>query len=272
MFLTRVFDTCVFHTCFAGRSPQVVNYDAPRAPDDYVHRVGRTARAGRRGVAVTLVAQRDVRRVVAAHAGVREHAAGHAQRVRDAGGEGGADGAGGTRLFAGIISRARIAEILASPSVTENEASGHVRINRQPKYTPGSATPAVAVAKPPSSAGGGAPAPATPASTPGGELSRTPPLLTPALASGDAYSYDARRLGDLAALDVLLPELQLPIEPFELSSPVLGERERSGRGGGSASFPPRPPRVVRAAGAGVRTTTSRAARTRTAGPRRRRTP
>ena len=41
----------------------VVNYDAPRAPDDYVHRVGRTARAGRRGVAVTLVAQRDVRLV-----------------------------------------------------------------------------------------------------------------------------------------------------------------------------------------------------------------
>ena len=58
-----------------------------------------------------------------------------------------------------------------------------------------------------------------------------------ALASGDAYSYDARRLGDLAAFDVLLPELQLPIEPFELSSPVLGERERSGR---KLSPPPLP--------------------------------
>ncbi|KAF2403600.1 ATP-dependent RNA helicase-like protein dbp8 [Trichodelitschia bisporula] len=38
----------------------VVNYDVPRDPDDYVHRVGRTARAGRGGDAVTFVGQRDV--------------------------------------------------------------------------------------------------------------------------------------------------------------------------------------------------------------------
>ena len=38
----------------------VINYDVPRNPDDYIHRVGRTARAGRRGDAVTLVGQRDV--------------------------------------------------------------------------------------------------------------------------------------------------------------------------------------------------------------------
>ncbi|GES58436.1 dead box ATP-dependent rna helicase [Aspergillus terreus] len=43
----------------------VVNYDVPRNPDDYVHRVGRTARAGRRGEAVTLVGQRDVQLVLA---------------------------------------------------------------------------------------------------------------------------------------------------------------------------------------------------------------
>lgn len=38
----------------------VINYDVPRDPDDYIHRVGRTARAGRKGEAVTLVGQRDV--------------------------------------------------------------------------------------------------------------------------------------------------------------------------------------------------------------------
>jgi len=38
----------------------VVNFDVPRDPDDFVHRVGRTARAGRAGEAVTFVGQRDV--------------------------------------------------------------------------------------------------------------------------------------------------------------------------------------------------------------------
>ena len=38
----------------------VVNWDCPRKPDDYVHRVGRTARAGRGGVAVTVVTEKDV--------------------------------------------------------------------------------------------------------------------------------------------------------------------------------------------------------------------
>lgn len=43
----------------------VINFDVPRNPDDYVHRVGRTARAGRTGEAVTLVGQRDVELVLA---------------------------------------------------------------------------------------------------------------------------------------------------------------------------------------------------------------
>lgn len=38
----------------------VINYDVPRNPDDYIHRVGRTARAGKKGEAVSLVGQRDV--------------------------------------------------------------------------------------------------------------------------------------------------------------------------------------------------------------------
>jgi ATP-dependent RNA helicase RhlE len=36
--------------------PVVVNYELPNVPEDYVHRIGRTARAGRSGLAVSLVA------------------------------------------------------------------------------------------------------------------------------------------------------------------------------------------------------------------------
>lgn len=38
----------------------VINYDVPHDPEDYVHRIGRTARANRDGQAVTLVSQRDI--------------------------------------------------------------------------------------------------------------------------------------------------------------------------------------------------------------------
>ena len=38
----------------------VINYDVPTDPRDYVHRVGRTARAGRGGQAITVVTQFDV--------------------------------------------------------------------------------------------------------------------------------------------------------------------------------------------------------------------
>ncbi len=35
--------------------PHVVNYDMPNVPEDYVHRIGRTARAGQQGHAISLV-------------------------------------------------------------------------------------------------------------------------------------------------------------------------------------------------------------------------
>ncbi len=41
----------------------VVNYDMPYAAEDYVHRIGRTARAGRRGMAVSLVTPEDAKGV-----------------------------------------------------------------------------------------------------------------------------------------------------------------------------------------------------------------
>lgn len=48
----------------------VINYDVPRDPDNYIHRVGRTARAGRAGEAVTFVGQRDVDLILAIEARV----------------------------------------------------------------------------------------------------------------------------------------------------------------------------------------------------------
>jgi len=50
--------------------PQVVNYELPHVPEDYVHRIGRTARAGGSGRAVSLVAPdetgmlRDIERLL----------------------------------------------------------------------------------------------------------------------------------------------------------------------------------------------------------------
>ena len=38
----------------------VINFDICRDPDDYIHRVGRTARAGKKGEAVTFVTEHDV--------------------------------------------------------------------------------------------------------------------------------------------------------------------------------------------------------------------
>lgn len=41
--------------------PMVINYDLPRAAEDYVHRIGRTGRAGAQGEAVSLVAAEEMR-------------------------------------------------------------------------------------------------------------------------------------------------------------------------------------------------------------------
>ena len=40
--------------------PHVVNYELPNVPEDYVHRIGRTGRAGATGIAVSLVAPDEV--------------------------------------------------------------------------------------------------------------------------------------------------------------------------------------------------------------------
>jgi len=40
--------------------PQVINFDIPHSPEDYVHRIGRTGRAGLTGEAISLVAPDDM--------------------------------------------------------------------------------------------------------------------------------------------------------------------------------------------------------------------
>ena len=51
----------------------VVNYDMPREPDIYIHRVGRTGRIGEKGLAVSLVSNYDmgILRQIEAHARIR---------------------------------------------------------------------------------------------------------------------------------------------------------------------------------------------------------
>ena len=43
----------------------VINFDIPRYPDDYIHRVGRTARAGRDGMSISFVSANDVKLIEA---------------------------------------------------------------------------------------------------------------------------------------------------------------------------------------------------------------
>ncbi len=39
--------------------PCVINYDLPRSPNDYVHRIGRTGRAGEQGLVISLIAHHE---------------------------------------------------------------------------------------------------------------------------------------------------------------------------------------------------------------------
>ena len=57
---------CLIATNVAARGldiddiSHVINYDVPTTPDEYLHRVGRTARAGRTGIAITLITPAEI--------------------------------------------------------------------------------------------------------------------------------------------------------------------------------------------------------------------
>ena len=55
----------------------VINYSLPQNPENYVHRIGRTARAGNEGIAVTFVTPSEKRKFFiiknASNAGIKEH-------------------------------------------------------------------------------------------------------------------------------------------------------------------------------------------------------
>ncbi|ONK59692.1 uncharacterized protein A4U43_C08F9360 [Asparagus officinalis] len=50
----------------------VINYDIPRDPPDYLHRVGRTARAGRGGLSISFITQNDIDLIHAIEAEVKK--------------------------------------------------------------------------------------------------------------------------------------------------------------------------------------------------------
>lgn len=56
-----------------GQLPCVINYELPRSPNDYKHRIGRTGRAGEEGVAISLIAHHEYQHfgVIEKHNGIR---------------------------------------------------------------------------------------------------------------------------------------------------------------------------------------------------------
>jgi ATP-dependent RNA helicase RhlE len=53
--------------------PQVINFDVPHSPEDYVHRIGRTGRAGLPGEAISLVAPQDMEAMAAIERLIKKH-------------------------------------------------------------------------------------------------------------------------------------------------------------------------------------------------------
>jgi len=53
--------------------PQVVNFELPNVPEDYVHRIGRTGRAGSEGTAISLVCHDELKELIAIEQLTQKH-------------------------------------------------------------------------------------------------------------------------------------------------------------------------------------------------------
>jgi ATP-dependent RNA helicase RhlE len=110
--------------------PHVVNYELPNVPEDYVHRIGRTGRAGSEGAAVSLVCVdehkllKDIERLikkpidVVAHPGYEPDPSIRAEpiQVRSAGARGGQRPAGGRRGGAARTTTPKVPAKTAAPA------------------------------------------------------------------------------------------------------------------------------------------------------------
>jgi ATP-dependent RNA helicase RhlE len=110
--------------------PHVVNYELPNVPEDYVHRIGRTGRAGSVGAAVSLVCVdehkllKDIERLikkpidVVAHPGYEPDPSIRAEpiQVRSAGARGGQRPAGGRRGGAARATTPKVPAKTAAPA------------------------------------------------------------------------------------------------------------------------------------------------------------
>ncbi len=92
----------------------VVNYDLPNEPESYVHRIGRTARAGATGLAISFCAAseraylRDIERLLKRHVPVREDHAYHSPSAASSTGSPARGGpARGAKRFSGGRNRRR---------------------------------------------------------------------------------------------------------------------------------------------------------------------
>ena len=51
----------------------VISFDIPRSPVDYIHRIGRTGRAGQTGIAITFVTDKEMDKLRNIEAGIKKH-------------------------------------------------------------------------------------------------------------------------------------------------------------------------------------------------------